>query len=88
MHNSPQILVVFWRAAAGRHWGADSSADSMSSWFPVAGGRRPPQYRFWRVAAGRHWGADSAADSMSSWFPVAGGRRAPQYSCLIPRCSH
>jgi hypothetical protein len=28
--------VMFGRAAEGRHWGADSSADSMSSLFPLA----------------------------------------------------
>ena len=59
MHKSPQILVVFWRAAAGLHCGADSSTDSMSSRSPLAGGRRPPQCNFGRAAAGRHWGADS-----------------------------
>ena len=34
-----QSLVVFWRAATGRHRGAGSSAASTSSWALVAGGR-------------------------------------------------
>ena len=43
MHKSlcRQTLVVFWRAAEGRHWGADCSADSMCSMF------------LWRAAEGR-----------------------------------
>jgi hypothetical protein len=42
MHKSlcRQTLVVFWRAAEGRHRGADCSADSMCS-------------MFWRAAEGR-----------------------------------
>ena len=36
-----QSLVVFWREAAGRHRGTGTSADSASSWTPLAGGRRP-----------------------------------------------